>query len=88
MRHTCSTVPGRTTRCLRAPGLFQDNGGPKSTLALLQGSVAINGGDPAGCKDENGSPLATNQRGPPRLGPCDIGAYEIMLRVLLPLIWH
>jgi CSLREA domain-containing protein len=64
----------------------QDNGGSTPTIALPPGSVAINGGDPTGCKDENGSPLTIDQRGLPRVGPCDIGAYEYVLRNFLPLV--
>jgi len=64
----------------------KDNGGSTPTIALPSGSVAINGGDPTGCKDENGDPLPIDQRGFPRLGPCDIGAYEFVLRGFLPLV--
>ncbi len=64
----------------------KDNGGNTPTIALPPGSVAINGGDPTGCKDENGDPLTIDQRGFPRVGPCDIGAYEFVLRGFLPLV--
>jgi hypothetical protein len=64
----------------------QNNGGDTPTIALPPGSVAINGGDPIGCKDENGDPLTIDQRGYPRVGPCDIGAYEYVLRGFLPLV--
>ncbi len=64
----------------------QYNGGPTPTIALPPGSAAINAGDPTGCKDENGNPLSVDQRGYPRLGPCDIGAFEFMLRGFLPLM--
>ena len=37
----------------------------------------MNGGNPAGCKDDKGNPLPTDQRGLPRFGRCDIGAYEL-----------
>jgi hypothetical protein len=57
-----------------------DNGGPTPTRALLPGSPAIEGGDPAGCDDAIGASLAVDQRGRPRPTPsdtpCDIGAYE------------
>ncbi len=43
---------------------------------LLHGSPAIDAGNPSGCTDDLDYPLATDQRGRPRLGPCDIGAYE------------
>jgi hypothetical protein len=63
------------------------NGGPTATHALQPGSAAIDAGDPAGCFDADGFPLAFDQRGPgfPRVqdgnpggGPaCDIGAFEV-----------
>jgi hypothetical protein len=65
---------------------LQDNGGPTPTLLLPPGSAAINGGDPSGCKDENGNSLPADQRGRPRLGPCDIGAYEFARYNFLPII--
>lgn len=43
---------------------------------LLIGSPAIHGGNPAGCMGSTGL-LTTDQRGFPRFGICDIGAYEI-----------
>lgn len=56
-------------------GPLQDNDGDTLTHALLAGSQAIAGGDPAGCTDQNGAALITDQRGAVRTGPCDIGAY-------------
>ena len=56
-------------------GPLQDNSGDTLTHALLAGSPAIAGGDPAGCTDQNGAILITDQRGAIRTGPCDIGAY-------------
>lgn len=44
-----------------------DNGGPTPTMALSERSPAINAGD--GC-------TSTDQRNAPRVGACDIGAYE------------
>jgi len=62
------------------PGLaaIDDYGGPTPTLALFAGSLAIDGGNPAGCTDQNGAPLAADQRGATRPSgvACDIGAYE------------
>lgn len=60
-------------------GPLADNGGPTQTRALLAGSPAIDGGDPAGCVDGNGSAVTTDQRGQIRpSGPrCDIGAFEL-----------
>ena len=61
-------------------GLLADNGGPTWTHALLFGSPAIEGGDDAQCPP-------TDQRGSPRFGVCDIGAYEVEIYFLyLPLI--
>ena len=44
---------------------------------LLPASPAVNAGNSAGCLGTNGNPLTTDQRGLPRLGACDIGAYEL-----------
>jgi len=59
-------------------GPLQDNGGPTFTHALLALSLAIDAGDPAGCADQDGNPLTTDQRGFNRTEGtgCDIGAYE------------
>jgi CSLREA domain-containing protein len=57
-------------------GPLQDNGGPNFTHALLANSPAIDVGNPAGCMDDNGALLATDQRGYVRNGVCDMGAYE------------
>ncbi len=67
------------TVLLNTIGPLQDNGGPTFTHALLPNSQAINGSsDPLGCVDEDGTPLANDQRGAPRVvGPhCDAGAFE------------
>jgi uncharacterized repeat protein (TIGR01451 family) len=40
-------------------------------------SPAVDSGNPAGCTDHLGNPLSTDQRGLPRFGRCDIGAYEL-----------
>jgi predicted outer membrane repeat protein len=56
-----------------------NNGGPTRTRALLPGSRAINAGDNSGCP-------ATDQRGTPRIGNCDIGAFESFYRLFLPLL--
>jgi uncharacterized repeat protein (TIGR01451 family) len=64
------------------PGLgpLQDNGGTTFTHALLGGSAALDGGDPTGCRDQNGNDLSIDQRGqirPTGANPaCDIGAFE------------
>jgi hypothetical protein len=62
-------------------GPLQNNGGTTQTMAVLPGSPAIDGGNPAGCTDGQGNLLKTDQRGMPRPNPedsagCDIGAYE------------
>jgi hypothetical protein len=53
-------------------------GGPTLTRKLLPGSKAIDTGNAAGCVDDNGDPITTDQRGVPRpIGAhCDIGAVE------------
>lgn len=58
---------------------LSDNGGPTWTHALPPDSPARDGGDPDGCTDHNGYPLATDQRGRPRTTGrrCDVGAFEI-----------
>ena len=53
-----------------------DNGGVTETMAPQPWSAVIDAGNPAGCTDETGAPLATDQRGAPRVGRCDIGAFE------------
>jgi len=57
-------------------GPLQDNGGATFTHALLNGSLAINAGNPNGCSGDLGNPLTSDQRGFPRYSRCDIGAYE------------
>jgi uncharacterized repeat protein (TIGR01451 family) len=55
---------------------LRDNGGGTLTQALLQDSPAFSAGNPAGCRDSLGNILSVDQRGKPRLGRCDIGAFE------------
>lgn len=61
-------------------GPLQNNGGSTLTHALLEGSPALDGGNPGGCHDHDGALLASDQRGSDRPGAgsalCDIGAYE------------
>ena len=60
-------------------GPLQLNGGDTRTHALLAGSPAIDGGDPANwCVDQDNNLLNTDQRGYVRNGLCDIGAYEYL----------
>jgi len=56
-----------------------DNGGPTPTHALDPASPLRNAGAPAGCIDDAGAVLATDQRHEDRHGEgvCDIGAYEL-----------
>ncbi len=46
-----------------------DNGGPNQTIALQSGSPAIDAGNDGTCP-------TTDQRDAPRVGTCDIGAFE------------
>jgi hypothetical protein len=56
------------------------NGGPTQTMALAQGSAAIDQVPASSCTDASNAPLTTDQRGvgfPRPAGPaCDIGAFE------------
>jgi hypothetical protein len=49
-------------------GTLSDNGGPTQTVPLLAGSPAIDAGED--CSE-------TDQRGEPRKGACDLGAFEV-----------
>jgi CSLREA domain-containing protein len=77
---TGCTITGDTTGNITGLdallGPLQDNGGSTFTHALLANSPAIDAGEPAGCINENGDPLDTDQRGYVRNGVCDMGAYE------------
>jgi len=64
-------------------GALQNNGGTTSTHALQISSNAINSGS---CTDSGGSTVVYDQRGFPRLTPCDIGAFEYILSIYLPLV--
>ncbi|MEO1019394.1 MAG: choice-of-anchor Q domain-containing protein, partial [Pseudomonadota bacterium] len=79
-----------------ALGPLGDNGGPTPTIALLPGSIAIEGGVNADALDQNGVPLIDDQRGPgfARIenGTVDVGAFEfgsgsnMMLQPFPPLM--
>jgi hypothetical protein len=62
-----------------------DNGGPTRTHGLAANSIAIDGADPAGCKDGTGAAITTDQRGATRANGgsagsrCDIGSFEVSL---------
>src|SRR5206468_418700 len=51
-------------------GPLADNGGPTKTMALPQGSPALNAGFPA-------AGVLTDQRGAARDNPPDLGAFEV-----------
>jgi CSLREA domain-containing protein len=65
------TGPGDLTGVDPLLGSLADNGGPTQTHALLPGSPAIDAGG-TDC-------TASDQRGVPRTGTCDMGAYELAL---------
>ncbi len=64
---SCGSIPNGLTYF---DPTLQDNGGPTETHALLAGSSAI---DAAGF-----CPVERDQRGAPRVGACDIGAFEYL----------
>ena len=82
--NTCGFDQGTDQPSVPDPmlGPLQDNGGPTETHALLSGSPAINQIPVEDCLDADGEPLATDQRGEPRLAGttdpkrCDVGAFE------------
>jgi len=58
-------------------GSLRNNGGPTQTVALLAGSNAIDGTIAGtGCKDSQSVAIPVDQRGYPRTGMCDVGAFE------------
>ncbi|MGO9061031.1 MAG: choice-of-anchor Q domain-containing protein [Candidatus Binataceae bacterium] len=60
------------------PNGLQENGGPTETVALEQGSPAIDAGDTVICQAPPPEGLGgVDQRGFPRSRPCDIGAFEL-----------
>ena len=78
--NACSTFLGTSDLTGQNPqlGPLQDNGGPTWTHAIPKTSPAYNAGDDRGCP-------ATDQRGMTRVPTCDIGAYEYVMQVYLPL---
>ncbi|HKU27723.1 MAG TPA: choice-of-anchor Q domain-containing protein [Candidatus Sulfotelmatobacter sp.] len=80
--NTCKfNGPGDMNNINPLLGTLANNGGPTPTIALLEGSPAIDAGNHAGCTDGSGHLLTTDQRGQPRPDKedtvgCDIGAYE------------
>jgi len=76
----CTIVGDSTGNLVGADPLLDvlaDNYGPTETHALGPGSVAINAGNPAGCRDPDGVLLDADQRHALRLDRCDIGAFEV-----------
>ncbi len=69
------SVERRSINLLLLP--LSNNSGPALTMALSIASPAIDAGD---C---SGSP-ATDQRGYPRNGNCDLGAFEVQTDVVAP----
>ena len=66
-----------------------DNGGPTLTHALLPGSPAINAGNPVAPGTGGAACARLDQRGYPRggaAGRCDMGAFERLFLLSLPLI--
>lgn len=59
-----------------ALGGLDETGDKPGTVPLLQDSVARDRGNPLGCTDAEGNLLDTDERGTPRHGRCDIGAFE------------
>lgn len=83
--NTCVfTATGDITSTNPLLGPLANNGGTTQTMALQAGSPAINRipNGTNGC----GTTITTDQRGFIRVGPCDIGAFEYVLRLFLPLI--
>jgi hypothetical protein len=81
----CSVAAGSSggavylVHSLNELGFLKDNGGPTQTIALVPPSNMIDAGIATlECLDQKGQPLATDQRGRPRIigAYCDIGAYE------------
>jgi hypothetical protein len=68
-------------------GPLAANGGLTQTVALLPGSPAIDGGDPAGCTGPAGEALTVDQRSiaRPQGTRCDIGAFELIQPIPTPV---
>jgi CSLREA domain-containing protein len=78
-------TPGLLGVAATGLGSLGQHGGPTPTLPLLANSNLVDAGNPAGCTDELGAPLLSDQRGfVPRATDgdgngsaiCDIGAFE------------
>jgi CSLREA domain-containing protein len=83
--NTCAfTATGDMTNTNPSLGALASNGGATQTRAISSSSPAFNK-IPIGVNG-CGTSLAIDQRGYARVGPCDIGAFEYVLRLFLPLI--
>lgn len=71
----CAFAPATGDQVNVNPKLGTFEGQP-GFYPLLRRSPAVNAGNPSGCADHNGALLTQDQRGKPRAGVCDIGAYE------------
>jgi CSLREA domain-containing protein len=74
------TATGDTVNANPLLGSLGANGGPTFTIPLLDGSPAINAGNPAASGGAFPACPATDQRGQPRAGGagvCDVGAFEV-----------
>ena len=65
---------------------LQNNIGPTQVQVPMQGSPAIDAGQTPNCTDVNSASILIDQRGVPRIGVCDIGAFEFVARLFLPLV--
>ncbi len=82
----CAFTPNTGDKTNVSPGLapLKNNGGPTQTHALLFNSPAVDGGNPAGCRDAKNQVFTLDQRRSPRpvegnrdqTALCDIGAFE------------
>lgn len=88
---SADTVGDRLSLAPQA-GPLGDFGGPTHTVALLESSLAINGGD---CLDSDQKPVTADQRGVvrPQGLRCDVGAYEVAMAdslayLYLPACWR
>jgi len=83
------TATGDITGADPRLGPLQDNGGDTPTHALLPGSPAIDQGSCRGTtSDQRGRPRPVDIPGIPNADDgCDIGAYEALPPIYLPLVW-
>lgn len=75
----CGFSPAKSDVFGESPQLaaLASNGGPTTTMALGGTSPAIgHGGDCNDISQSGSAPLTVDQRGLPRVSPCDIGAFQ------------